>query len=147
MFFLPLDSPRSPVDTFVVSSVPPNVTTPYFLSQSMPHSALHDSSQVQSGTKTISFADEPSLSATLHVSPYSPVRVGNSLNPASFSDSAVAAAHRFESTDNVSLSELADVFNSQDEAALLSSLFFEKVQQVFSKLCAYLISPVYAHFV
>jgi len=113
------------------SSTSVNVA-PHFHSHSMPQSALHHNPQwhysnENQQSRTISFADEPSLSARLHVAPYSPVR---SSNPsASNTDGTLLVGSRSEMIDNVTVSELADVFNSQDEAALLSSLFFAKSQQ------------------
>jgi hypothetical protein len=115
------------------SSTSVNVA-PHFHSHSMPQSDLHHTPQwhysnENQQSRAISFADEPSLSARLHVAPYSPVRGSNSSAAASNTDGTLLGESRSEKIDNVTVSELADVFNSQDEAALLSSLFFAKSQQ------------------
>ena len=121
----------------VIAEQQMNYATSSATTAAVPHflqPAMYDSNRLQSSignerTKVISFADEPSLSARLHVAPYSPVRGGNSSAGAHVYDSALNDGNRSEKMDNVSLSELADVFNSHDEAALLSSLFFAKAQQ------------------
>ena len=121
----------------VIAEQQMNYATSSATTAAVPHflqPAMYDSNRLQSSignerTKVISFADEPSLSAWLHVAPYSPVRGGNSSAGAHVYDSALNDGNRSEKMDNVSLSELADVFNSHDEAALLSSLFFAKAQQ------------------
>jgi hypothetical protein len=107
---------------------------PHFLSHPINDPAFLSQSTIRTGfmnerIKSISNEDEPLLGAKLHVSPYSPVRGGDSSIAASVSDGAFVGENRTEAVDNFTLSELADVFNSQDEAALLTSLFFAKAQQ------------------
>lgn len=111
------------------SSSAPAQLPPHVFSQHVHHATMLDGPGTHERTKMISFADEPTLSSRLHVAPYSPVRGANSSSAIPSDVGSRIDRNRSEKTDNVSLSELADVFNSHDEAALLSSLFFAKAQQ------------------